>query len=41
MFKNMFAVDFGCKVFKSAALGCNPAVVKIDGIGGEDMVDAP
>ena len=41
MFKNLFAVDFSCKVFKSAALGCNPAEVKKYGIGCEDMVDAP
>ena len=41
MFKNQFAVDFGCKVFKVAALGHSPAEVKIDGIGSEDMVDAP
>ena len=41
MFNNLFAVDFGCKIFKIAALGCSPAVVKIDGIGSEDMVDAP
>ena len=41
MFKNLFAVDLGCKIFKVAALGRSPAVVKIDGIGNEDMVDAP
>ena len=41
MFKNLFAVDLGCKVFEIAALGCSPAVVKIDGIGSKDMVDAP
>ena len=41
MFKNLFAVDFGCKILKVAALGSSPAVVKIDGIGGEDMVDTP
>ena len=41
MFKNLFAVDFGCKVFKVAALGHSPAVIKIYGIGGKDMVDAP
>lgn len=32
MFKNLFAVDFGCMVFKVAALGCSPALIKVDGI---------
>lgn len=41
MYKNLFAVDFCCKVLKVTALGCSPAVVKIDGIRSKDMVDAP
>ena len=41
MLKNLFAINFGNLVFEIAALGCSPAVVKIDGIGRKDMVDAP